>query len=94
MADKETLRDGLVDNFVRSIKGAANATRAKFMTPAERDKFADRVIAKRKKRSKRKTPERAARDAIRARDINEGLDLRSELDPNAATKRRLKKAGQ
>lgn len=91
MAD--SLRDGLFTNFVRSAKGAVNATRMRGMTPAQRRAFENKVIKKRKKKSKRKTPERAVRDATRSRDVKQAVDLRDGVNPKAATKRRMKKAG-
>lgn len=85
--------EGSLRTLINSVKGASNATRSKFMTPEARKRFEARVIAARKKQAKRKAPERAVRDAVKSRDANEALDLRSSLDPNVATRRRLKKAG-
>lgn len=91
MADKEDLRGGLFTDFADSVRGVINAKRQRGMTPEQRRAFEDKVIAKRKKKAGRLSPEAAATRALRSRDASQGLGLRRGIDPKAALKERIDK---
>lgn len=82
-------KQGPIDSFVDSVKGAVNATRMRRMTPEQRRVFEDKVIAKRKKKAKQLTPEQALNRGVQARSADAALDLRSGVDPRASLKRRM-----
>lgn len=81
-----------LDELGTSLKGAYNATRLKMADPSKRRGMEEEMLRKRREGEKRKRVFEGLDDGSRERDAKEAWELRKELDPNEAMRRRMEEA--